>query len=131
MFPTCEPVFTLLVTSDVVGVFEYVLGVPDKTDVVAGVSTYVLGVPDNPVADGISAINDGDFPTFARLSTSLFRCFLIAFTSSASAAALYCSLISDLANARASASGDLLRLVSGMYTSTCCPPSCFMLTIFV
>jgi hypothetical protein len=72
------------------------------------VSTYVFGVPDNASVD-----NEGDLPAFAKLSTSLFRCFLIAFISSANAAALYCSLISLLAKARACASGDIFLRVSG------------------
>ncbi|AAC96558.1 hypothetical protein PBCV1_a190L [Paramecium bursaria Chlorella virus 1] len=66
---------------------------------------------------------EGVFPTFARLSTSLFRCFFVNLSSSARAAALYCSLICALAKALASASGERFLRVSGMYTSTCCPPS--------
>ena len=113
----------------------YVLGVPDNGlttgevttgEVTTGcVSTYVFGVPDNASVD-----NEGDLPALAKLSTSLFLCFLIAFISSANAAALYCSLISVLASARACASGDILRLVSGTYTSTCCPPFCLTFTSF-
>jgi hypothetical protein len=74
----------------------------DKSE---GGETYDAGVPDN---------TDGDWPTFARLSTSLFRCFLMAFTSSARAADLYASFISARARARASASGLRFLLVSGI-----------------
>jgi hypothetical protein len=91
--------------------------------------TYDFGVPDNTEGD-VDTV-DGTCPALAKLSTNLFLCFLIILTSSAKAAALYCSFISALANARASASGLLRRLVSGTYTSTRCPPSpCFTFTSF-
>jgi hypothetical protein len=83
--------------------------------------TYDFGVPDNTWGD--VETDDGVCPALAKLSTNLFRCFLIILTSSANAADLYCSFISALAKALASASGLLRRLVSGMYTSTRCPPS--------
>jgi hypothetical protein len=85
--------------------------------------------PTDPEFDTGSGVENGSFPTLARLFISLFLCFLIAFTSSASAIDLYFSLISALARARACASGDCFLRVSGMYTSTRCPPSpCFTFT---
>jgi hypothetical protein len=63
---------------------------------------------------GVPIKIDGVCPAFARLSTSLFLCFFICLTSSASAADLYASLISARAAARASASGLLFLRVSGM-----------------
>ena len=85
--------------------------------------------PIDAVLDNGSAVENGSFPALARLFINLFLCFLIAFTSSASAIDLYFSLISALARARACASGDCFLRVSGMYTSTRCPPSpCFTFT---
>jgi len=76
-----------------------------------GEDTYVFGVPDN-ASEGEDGVN----PVLAMLSTSLLRCFLTALSSSANAAALYCSFISALASALASASGLLLLRVFGTYT---------------